>query len=126
MKNPFESKKVVFVENSEESINANRVRDHLEIVGDSEYQTKMYEKNVKRGQDIVLTFIGLVVLSPILLFVSVVIYIDAVFFTKRIGKNKLLFILHEFITMKIPTPHDVSILFICWTIRNTFFLIISF
>lgn len=61
-KNPFEGKKVAFVENEEEAANADGVRGHLEAVGDSAYKAGFYEKYVKRGIDIVLSFGGLVVM----------------------------------------------------------------
>lgn len=111
MKNPFEGKKVIFVENDEEPMNADGARGHLEIIGSSEHKAKIYEKFIKRGLDIVLAFTGLVVVSPILLFVSIAIFIDdpgpAFFTQKRIGKNKRFFKLHKFRTMKMCTPHDV-------------------
>ena len=68
----------------------------------------MYKKYVKRFIDIVLSFIGTVVLIPIFLIVGLVIYIDdpgPIFFTqKRFGQNKKLFTLHKFRSMKIKTP----------------------
>lgn len=68
----------------------------------------MYKKYVKRFIDIVLSFIGTVVLIPIFLIVGLIIYIDdpgPVFFTQeRIGKNKKKFKLHKFRSMKIKTP----------------------
>ena len=57
-----------------------------------------------------LSFGGLVVLSPILLGLSIAIVVDdpgPVFFTqKRIGKDKQYFKLHKFRSMKMSTPHD--------------------
>lgn len=109
-KNPLEGKKVVFVENENEPENADGVRGHLEAVGDSTHQAGVYEKYIKRGLDVLLSFGGLVVLSPVFLILAVAIYIDdpgPVFFTqKRIGKNKQYFKLHKFRSMKMCTPHD--------------------
>ncbi|MGN0316820.1 MAG: sugar transferase [Lachnospira sp.] len=109
-KNPLEGKKVVFVENEEEPENADGVRGHLEAVGESEHIPSFYEKYIKRGVDIILSFGGLVVLSPILLGISIAIIIDdpgpVLFTQKRIGQNKKYFKLHKFRSMKMSTPHD--------------------
>ena len=109
-KNPYEGKKVVFVKNKDDPINADGVRGHLEAIGDSNYKSGFYEKYVKRGMDIVLSFGGLVILSPILLSISIVIMIDdpgpVLFTQKRVGKNKKYFKLHKFRSMKMSTPHD--------------------
>lgn len=68
----------------------------------------MYETIVKRIIDIVLSFIGLIVLSPVLLLTLVLIKIDdpgpAIFKQKRVGKNKELFELYKFRSMKLDTP----------------------
>ena len=68
----------------------------------------MYKKYIKRFIDIVLSFIGTVVLIPIFLIVGLVIYIDdpgPIFFTQqRFGENKKLFTLHKFRSMKVKTP----------------------
>lgn len=109
-KNPLEGKKVVFVENKEEPENADGVRGHLEAVGDSNYVPGFYEKYVKRGIDVVLSFCGLIILFPILLGISIAIKIDdpgpVLFTQKRIGQNKKYFQLHKFRSMKMCTPHD--------------------
>lgn len=110
-KNPLEGKKVVFVENTEESENADGMCGHLEAIGESNYKAGVYEKYVKRGMDVVLSFGGLVVLSPILLGISIAIVIDdpgpVLFAQKRMGQNKRYFKLHKFRSMKMSTPHDV-------------------
>lgn len=109
-KNPLEGKKVIFVENEDEPENADGVRGHLEAVGDSEHVPGFYEKYVKRGIDIVLSFGGLLVLSPILAGIAIAIKIDdpgpVLFTQKRIGQNKKYFKLHKFRSMKMCTPHD--------------------
>lgn len=109
-RNRLEGKKVVFVENENESENADGVRGHLEAVGESSHQAGFYEKYIKRGLDIILSFGGLVVLSPVFLILAVAIYIDdpgpILFTQKRIGKNKQYFKLHKFRSMKMCTPHD--------------------
>lgn len=110
-KNPLEGKKVVFVVNEEEPENADGARGHLEAVGDSDYAPGFYEKYIKRGIDIALSFGGLVILSPVLLGISIAIIIDdpgpVLFTQKRMGQNKKYFKLHKFRSMKMCTPHDV-------------------
>lgn len=109
-KNPIEGKKVIFVENEEEPENADGVRGHLEAVGDSDYKESFYEKYVKRVIDIILSFSGLVILSPILAGIAIAIKVDdpgpVLFTQKRVGKNKEYFKLHKFRSMKMSTPHD--------------------
>lgn len=109
-KNRLEGKKVVFVENENEPENADGVRGHLEAVGDSNYTPGVYEGFFKRMLDIILSFGGLVVLSPVFLILAVAIYIDdpgpILFTQKRTGKNKRYFKLHKFRSMKMCTPHD--------------------
>lgn len=109
-KNPLEGKKVVFVENENEPENADGVRGHLEAVGESQHKAGVYEKYIKRGLDVILSFGGLVVLSPVFLILAVAIYIDdpgpILFTQKRVGKNKEFFKLHKFRSMKMCTPHD--------------------
>lgn len=91
-RNPMEGKKVRFVKNDDEKENADGVRGHLEAVGIVEHKPALYEKVLKRLIDIVLSFGGLVVLSPVFLILSLWIVIDdpgpVLFTQKRIGKNK--------------------------------------
>ena len=109
-KNPMEGKRVIFVDNSEEKENADGVCGHLEAVGDIVHKLGFYEKYVKRFLDIIMSFGGLLVLSPVFLFLSFWIVIDdpgpVLFTQKRIGKNKQYFKLHKFRSMKMSTPHD--------------------
>ncbi len=108
--NPMEGKQVRFVENQDETENADGVRGHLEALGISRHKSSVYEKVVKRVLDIVLSFIGLVLLSPLFLFISLWILIDdpgpILFIQKRIGKNKQYFQLHKFRSMKMSAPYD--------------------
>ena len=110
-KNPMEGMKVVFVENENEPENADGVRGHLEAVGRSEHKATIYEKYIKRAADVVLSFGGLVALSPLLLGLCTWIAIDdpgpVLFTQKRLGKNKQFFKLHKFRSMKMSTPHNV-------------------
>ena len=110
-KNPFEGKKVVFIEDENDKENGDGVKGHLEAIGDSEYNAGIYEKYVKRAIDVVLSFGGLIVFSPIFLTIAIAIKIDdpgpVLFTQKRVGRNKKYFKLHKFRTMKMVTPHDV-------------------
>ncbi|RDI41651.1 sugar transferase [Falsibacillus pallidus] len=69
----------------------------------------MYMK-VKRLIDILLSFIGLIVLSPIFLILIIAIKLDSrgpvLFKQKRIGINKTHFNILKFRTMRIDTPKD--------------------
>ena len=109
-KNPMEGKQVRFIENNDEKENADGVRGHLIAVGTSEHKAGVYEKVFKRILDVILSFGGLVVLSPVFLFLSLWIVIDdpgpVLFTQKRIGKDKQYFKLHKFRSMKMSTPHD--------------------
>jgi len=71
----------------------------------------MYEKFFKRVIDIVLSAIGLVVLSWLYFILAIAVVIDdpgPVFFKqKRVGKGKTFFPLHKFRSMKMSTPHDM-------------------
>ena len=108
--NPMEGKMVRFVENPEGKENADGVRGHLEATGTSDHKLSFYEVVVKRILDLVLSFGGLVILSPVFLVLSVWILIDdpgpILFKQKRIGKDKQYFALHKFRSMKMSTPHD--------------------
>ena len=108
--NPMQGKRVCFVENNEEAENADGVRGHLEAIGETDYRPSFYEKVVKRFLDLILSFCGLVVLSPIFLFLSLWIIIDdpgpVLFTQKRLGQDKQYFKLHKFRSMKVSTPHD--------------------
>ena len=66
---------------------------------------------VKRAIDIVLSFLGLVVLSPVLLIVTVVILLTskgpALFSQTRVGIHKSEFKMYKFRSMKIDTPKNM-------------------
>ena len=110
-KNPMEGKKVIFVENEDDEENADGVKGHLLAVGDTNYHPGFYEKYVKRAFDIVLSFAGLVLLSPAFATIAIAIKIEdpgpVLFTQKRLGQNKQYFKLHKFRSMKVSTPHDV-------------------
>ena len=68
----------------------------------------MYRNYGKRLIDLLLSFIGIIVLIPIFAVIGLIIYIDdpgPVFFKQqRVGKDKKLFWLHKFRSMKVKTP----------------------
>ena len=109
--NPLEGRKVVFVSDENDNENADGVRGHLEAAGTSEHHPGIYERYVKRALDVVLSFGGLVALSPLYAGISLAIMIDdpgpVLFTQKRMGQNKKYFKLHKFRSMKMSTPHDV-------------------
>lgn len=110
-KNPMEGKIVRFVADENEKENADGARGHLEAVGIADSRRSIYDVVVKRCIDALLSFCGLIVLSPVLLALSLAIVIDdpgpVLFAQKRIGRNKQFFKLHKFRSMKMSTPHDV-------------------
>ena len=46
--NPFEGKRVVFVENENEALNADGIRGHLEVIGNEERHFLIYDDVIKR------------------------------------------------------------------------------
>ena len=70
-----------------------------------------YVNIVKPLIDHVLSFVALVVLSPVLILIMFAIWIDdpgPVYFSqKRVGRYGRFFMLHKFRTMKLYAPHDV-------------------
>ena len=109
--NPMEGKKVRFVVNENEPENADGMRGHLEAIGDSSHHASVYERMVKRFLDVILSFGGLVVLSPVFLVLSIWIFIDdpgpILFAQKRVGRDKQYFMLHKFRSMKMSTPRNI-------------------
>lgn len=109
-RNSMEGKKVEFVEDESEPANADGVCGHLEAVGETNHKIGVYEKCVKRIIDIILSFGGLVVLSPMFAILALWIVIDdpgpVLFTQKRIGKDKQYFRLHKLRSMRMDAPHD--------------------
>ena len=74
----------------------------------------MYKNYLKRFFDFLLSTLGIIILSPILIVISVLIKIDdpgPIFFKqKRIGKNKdgkiQYFMIYKYRSMKMNTPKD--------------------
>ena len=71
----------------------------------------VYESIVKPSLDHLLSFVGLIVLSPLMGAIALAVVIDdpgSIFFTqKRVGKDGKYFMLHKYRSMKMSTPHDV-------------------
>lgn len=71
----------------------------------------MYLK-VKRFVDIILSFLGLVILSPVFLILIIAIKLDSpgpvLFKQKRVGIHKSHFNILKFRTMRIDTPSDIA------------------
>lgn len=88
-RNPLEEKRVRFVENTDDPMNADGVCGHLEAIGETDHRPGFYERYVKRCLDFLLSFLGLVLLSPVFLGLSLWIVIDdpgpILFIQKRIG-----------------------------------------
>lgn len=110
-KNELEGKRVIFVEDENYKENADGVRGYLKEIGESNYKACFYDKYVKRSIDVVLSFGGLVVLSPVMAAIALAIKMEdpgpVLFTQKRMGQNKQYFKLHKFRSMKMDTPHDV-------------------
>ncbi len=109
--NAMRGKKVVFVESEDDAPNADGMQGHLEAVGQTEHKQTFYEKYVKRGLDVVLSFGGMVVLSPIYAVTALAIKCDdpgpVIFHQKRVGQDKRYFKLSKFRSMKLDTPKNV-------------------
>ena len=71
----------------------------------------MYQRVFKRLIDLVLSALGLILLSPLFLILAIAIKVDdpgPVFFRqKRVGIHKTYFEILKFLTMKMDTPHDM-------------------
>ena len=66
---------------------------------------------VKRVLDLLLSFLGIVLLSPLLLVLAVLVKLTSpgpvLFRQKRVGKNRTYFEIFKFRSMRIDTPRDV-------------------
>ena len=109
--NAMRGKKVVFVESEDDAPNADGMQGHLEAIGQTEHKQTFYEKYVKRGLDVVLSFGGMVVLSPVYAVTALAIKCDdpgpVIFHQKRVGQDKRYFKLSKFRSMKLDTPKNV-------------------
>ena len=70
----------------------------------------MYQNYIKRGIDCILSLIGLIILSPILLIIAVIIKMTSpgpvLFRQERMGKDNEHFRIMKFRTMRTDTPKD--------------------
>ncbi len=66
---------------------------------------------IKRGMDILLAGMGLIILSPLFLILMIAIKLDSkgpiLFRQKRVGKGKSHFYILKFRTMRVDTPKDM-------------------
>lgn len=71
----------------------------------------MYKNYLKRGIDFLLSLIGIIVLSPVFLILSLAIKLNSkgpiIFQQKRVGKGKSHFHIYKFRTMLIDTPKEM-------------------
>ncbi len=71
----------------------------------------MYERYLKRALDAAIALVSLIVLSPVLLLIALAIRLDSkgpvIFKQQRYGKDKRLFDIYKFRTMRVDTPRDV-------------------
>ncbi|OJG81653.1 exopolysaccharide biosynthesis polyprenyl glycosylphosphotransferase [Enterococcus ratti] len=106
----------------------NGMRENIEVTKELQkqfnpkiqfYRVKLEQKKIyeisKRILDIVLSFIGLVVLSPLLLWIALKIYLDEpgqpIFFSQnRVGKNKRLFKIYKFRSMCVDAEKKLPAL----------------
>lgn len=109
--NPMEGKRVKFIKNESNKPNADGAFGYLEAIGNSDNKRSGYDCIWKRVIDVVLSFCGLVTLSPVYVLICIAIKIDdpgpVLFAQKRVGRDKQYFKLHKFRSMKIFAPHNV-------------------
>lgn len=71
----------------------------------------MYQKFVKRALDILVSFFGILILTPLMLVLAIAIKLDSpgpvLFVQKRVGIHKTYFPILKFRTMRKETPDDV-------------------
>jgi len=71
----------------------------------------MYRKYIKRLLDFILSLLGIILLSPLFLFLAIIIKIDSkgplLFRQKRVGIHKSYFHILKFRTMKLETPKNM-------------------
>ncbi len=109
--NPLQGRNVVFVPDDSCPENADGVRGRLVDAGESSRRKGFYERFVKRIIDVIVSFMGLVLLSPVFAVIIIAIKHDdpgpVLFTQRRVGEDKQYFELHKFRSMKLSTPRDV-------------------
>lgn len=109
--NEMQGKKVVFVEDKNDEPNADGVQGHLESMGVTTHYPTFYEKFIKRGFDVLLSFFGMVCLAPVYAVTALCIKKDdpgpVIFCQKRVGEDKRYFKLFKFRSMRLDTPKNV-------------------
>ena len=72
--------------------------------------TNIYKQYIKRFLDFILSLIGVILLMPLLAIIALAIKSEsegsALFRQKRVGRNKKLFNILKFRTMRIDAPHN--------------------
>lgn len=84
-----------------------KYKNKTKINNKSTYKIKIYE-TIKRFFDILVSFLGLIILSPFLLIVSLIIKLESkgnvIFSQERIGKDVKTFKIYKFRSMKLNAP----------------------
>lgn len=97
--------------NMHQSLNKNGKHGSDEQHSRPSKEKTIYEAFLKPILDNILSFLGLLLLSPVFIIVIIAIKVDdpgPVFFTQcRITRDKKFFRLHKFRSMKMSTPHDM-------------------
>lgn len=109
--NPLKYRKIIFVEDENDAVNADGKQGHLEAVGEFDYIPTFYEKYIKRGFDVIMSFGGMVVLAPVYVVTALAINMDdpgpVMFKQKRVAQHNGYFQLLKFRSMSVNTPKDV-------------------
>lgn len=86
--NPLEGKRVIFVEDDSYKENADGVKGYLKEIGGCNCRPTLYDKYIKRSMDVILSFGGLVFLSPIMAAIALAIKVEdpgPVLFTDKLS-----------------------------------------
>ena len=101
----------IYPEKAESVLPEDMARYAKDLPAAANRHSGVYEKFIKKAIDSVISFFGLLILSPLFVILCVAIVIDdpgPVFFTQnRVGSDKKFFRLHKFRSMKMSTPHDM-------------------
>lgn len=93
-----------------EQMEKDNIKNHNDRKSKNPTKRSKYYK-VKRGMDLILSILGLVLLSPLFLLLILIIKLDSkgpvLFRQKRVGIHKTYFNILKFRTMRADTPEDV-------------------